>query len=85
MTVSLVYGTETPHVHSHGLESSGTTCEMRNIAVVYLIDPESNGHNDEEHRQLDDDGEDEDETISSAHDQRGANPLEGLPSERLRS
>ncbi len=58
-------------------------CQLSDIAVIYLVHPKCRSDDYEKDGELNDDGEDEDTAISSAHSQRCTNPLESLPSKRL--
>ena len=52
--------------------------------VADLVEPESDGRNNKEQRELDRDGKHENELVHALNGARGADTLEGLPAERLR-
>lgn len=69
--------------HVDTTEDLRSGCEPRDVTVVDLVDPQRYSDNDEEERELDDDGENEDDSICAADCQGGTDPLEGLPTELL--
>ena len=70
-------------LHRDCSESRTYSCQVRDLAIVNLIDPQSDRYHDEKNRQLYGDGEDQYSAVGVTHGYRCADPLEGLPAELL--